>query len=623
MGVARSLALLTCLAAASPLWAGDAEALLDEQLGLLSSRDTRSTVKVLTRLGKFVLVEHEETTPPLTPTEGQKRAGYVIFSRSYLEETYHNANPRPQEITTELQLFATPGEYEPITVVVKPLEPLAGATVTCTDLESGTGATIPRDAVNVRFVRQLARGVRSFVWMVGPEALEPFDRVDIPQGRTTQFWLTVHVPETAAPGRYRGTVTFRTENRPATPLTLIVVVLPFRLLDDPNMQFGWYYAGAGAATRRAELEDMRAHGFNAITLPSPTVKGISADGEVEIDFTAWDEYEALLREVGMTGVHQAGVDHVTGALQRAGVQELSPEFSLPFVSAMRQHREWLDAHPDFRVVFTIYDEPRESLQNPWNRSFDQTVAYIKLCRQVPGLLLSVNPMGDSSGSKDYTPFAGLVDVLNTHAWEGSARLIDETQRLKKTLWVYNNGYSRLAWGFSLWKLRARGNWQWAYFGAGSSDPYSPIPTGGSETPGESNTGRGPAYCFRDRIIPTPRYEWVREGIDDYRYLYTLEQRVREAQGKAALAVKDEVDVLLEQIALIAPRYPATGLQTGAEAGGSGDPAQLLPCYDYFRWRVALLLTKLEDVAAGRDPGAEGSLYAQYAKLPFGPPPTGE
>jgi hypothetical protein len=33
--------------------------------------------------------------------------------------------------------------------------------------------------------------------------------------------------------------------------------------------------------------------------------------------------------------------------------------------------------------------------------------------------------------------------------------------------------------------------------------------------------------------------------------------------------------------------------------------------------------KLEDVAAGRDPDAAGSLYAQYAKLPFGAlPPAG-
>jgi hypothetical protein len=603
-------------------WAGEAQALLDEQLALLHNPDIASTVRVLTRLGKFSLIEHEESTPAPTPTEEQKRAGYIVFARSYLEETYYNSNPRPREVGTELRLFATPGEYEPVTFAVKALAPLSGATVTCTELESEKGATIPRDAVDVRFVRQLARGVKSFVWMPGPEALEPFEKVDIPQGRTTQFWLTVHVPPAATPGQYGGTVTFQADGAPATPLTLTVVVLPFRLLEDPDTQFGWYYGSSNAATLDAELEDMRAHGFNAITLPSPTVTRIAAEGEPEIDFSVWEKYADLLREFGMTGIHQAGVDHVTSALLRAGIPELSPGFSAPFVAAMRQHKAWLDAHPDFRVVLTIYDEPRESLLNPWNRNFEQTAAYIRLCRQVPGLVISVNPMGDSGGSVDYTPFAGLVDVLNTHAWKGSGRLIAETLRLNRTLWVYNNGYSRLAWGFSLWKLGARGNWQWAYFGAGSSDPYSPIPVGGSENPGESNTGRGPTYCFPGRIITTPRYEWVREGIDDYRYLYTLKRKLGEA-GERAAKEQAEADALFEQINQVAPMYPATGLQTGAEAGGSGDPAQLLAYYDHFRWCAALCLVKLEDVAAGRDPDAAGSLYAQYAKLPFGAlPPAG-
>ncbi|MBM3475189.1 MAG: hypothetical protein FJX75_18155 [Armatimonadetes bacterium] len=613
---ARPLISLALLMLAGRVWAGEAQALLDEQLALLHNPDIASTVRVLTRLGKFSLVEHEETTPAPTPSDEQKRAGYIVFGRSYLEETYYNSNPRPREIGTELRLFATPGEYEPVTFAVKPLAPLSGATVTCTELKSAKGVTIPREAVDVRFVRQLARGVKSFVWMPGPEALEEFAKVDIPQGRTTQFWLTVHVPPTATPGQYAGTVTFQAGNAPATPLALTVVVLPFRLLEDPETQFGWYYGSSSAATLDAELDDMRAHGFNAITLPSPTVTRIAAEGEPEIDLSAWEKYADLLREMGMTGIHQAGVDHVTSAILRAGIPELSPQFSGPFIAAMRQHKEWLDAHPDFRVAFTIYDEPRESLLNPWNRNFEQTAAYIKLCRQVPGLVISVNPMGDSGGSVDYTPFAGLVDVLNTHAWKGSAKLISETLRLDKTLWVYNNGYSRLAWGFSLWKLGARGNWQWAYFGAGSSDPYSPIPVGGSENPGESNTGRGPTYCFPDRIIPTPRYEWVREGIDDYRYLYTLREELREVGGKAA-KVRAEADALLDEIAQVAPMYPATGLQTGAEAGSSGDPAQLLAYYDHFRWRAALCLVKLEDVAAGRNPEAAGSLYAQYAKFPFG------
>lgn len=596
---------------------GEAEVLLEEQLRLLANQDTRSTVKVLMRLNRFHLLEHPEDIPAPVPTEAQRQRGCVPFVRNYLEDVYYNSNPRPREIRTDLRLFAAPGEYEPVTLAIKALESLSEVTVTCSDLTSHDGETIPARQVDIRWARQLARGVKAFVWMPGPEALEPVVPLDIPAGRTTLFWLTVHVPPTAAPGEYRGEVTVRPANKLPTVCPLQVVVLPVQLREDPRMQYGWYYSSGNLDAVRAELRDMRAHGFNTITIPEPGVRSVSADGQADIDFSVWETWRELLRQEGLTGIYQTGIGGITAALERAGVRELSPGFGAPFVAVLRRYKAWLDAHPDFRVVFTIYDEPRESLLNPWNRNFDDTVAYIQLCRQVPGLLVSVNPMGDSSGAKDYVPFAGLVDVLNTHAWPGSAKLIAEAKRLGKTLWVYNNGYSRLAWGFSLWKLGATGNWQWAYFGAGDPDPYSPIPTVGFENAGESHTGVGPVYRFPDRIIPTPRYEWVREGIDDYRYLYTLLCRMEEVSGPAAAGPRQEAEALLEEIRAAVPEYPATGLQTGAEAGGSGDPVRLMAYFDHFRWRIVLCLLGLEDAARGVAPDGADALRARYARYEFG------
>ena len=605
------------LALATPLWAGEADALLQEQLDLLQNQDIKSTVRVLQRLNKFFLIEHQETTPAPTPTETQRRLGYLLFTRNYLEEVYYNTNPRPGEITNELRLFASPGEYEPVSFSVKPLENLSAVTVTCSELRGPGGSVMGPDEVDVRFARQLARGVKSFIWMVGPEALEPFASLEIPQGRTTQFWLTAHVPEGAAPGAYRGSVTFKPANRPESELSLSLVVLPFRLLEDPDMNFGWYYSGGNPQTRRAELADMRAHGFNTVTVPEPTIRSLTPEGQADIDFGNWESYRELGAELGMNGIKQSGISAITSAITARGSEELGTGFDVAFEAALRQYKAWLNAHPDFKMVLVIYDEPRESLLNPWNRNFDQTVAYLKLCRRVPGLRLSVNPMGDASDNKDYTPFAGLVDILSTHAWSGSAQLIAETKRLGKTLWVYNNGYSRLAWGLSLWKLGAKGNWQWAYFGYGGGDPYSPLPTGGFENEGESNTGRAPAYCFADRIIPTPKYEWVREGIDDYKYLYTLLEKLREADAPAAGEARRQAEKLLAEIAAAVPDYPATGLQTGAEAGGAGDPVHLLAYFDHYRWRLALCVLQLEDAQKGRKPTDPGSLYAAYSRFEFG------
>ena len=265
-------------------------------------------------------------------------------------------------------------------------------------------------------------------------------------------------------------VNIKPANRPPAEMKLSVVVLPFRLLEDPDMNFGWYF-GAGANTLRRELEDLRAHGCNTITIHEPAIRSLTADGRAEVDFSNWEKYRKLCAETGMNGIKQTGVGAITGAITRLGIKELGPGFDVPFVAVLKKYKEWLDAHPDFKVVFTIFDAPRESLLNSWNRTYDQTVAYIRLARRVPGLRISVNPMGDSSGKKDYAPFADMVDILNTHAWAGSKKLIERTRKAGNTLWVYNNGQSRLTWGFSVWKSGAKGEWEWMYPGAGGADPH--------------------------------------------------------------------------------------------------------------------------------------------------------
>ena len=611
--VTRHAFALLCLVTTIAFGASVSDTLLDEQLDLLANKDIKKTVRILRKLNKFFLLEHQESTPAPTPTDAQKQAGCILFTRNYLEPVYYNTNPRPYEVKDELRLFVTPGEYEPISFSAFPLADLQGVAVTCSDLRGPKDAVLKASAVEVRFVRQLARGVKSFMWIVGPEAIEPFATLDIPVGRTTQFWLTIRPPADAAPGAYEGTVAFKPANRPAAALKLTVVVLPFKLLEDPDMAFGWYYgAPADPAAFRRELADMRAHGCTSLTIHGPAIKSITADGKVEIDFSHWEELRKLCAELGFNAIKQTDIGGITGAITRIGIKELGPGFDVPFVAALKEIKKWLDAHPDFRVVFCIYDEPRESLLNSWNRTFDQTVAYIKLCRQVPGLLITVNPMGDGSDKKDYTPFGEMVDILSTHAWKGSQGLIARTKQAGHTLWVYNNGQARLPWGFGVWRVGAKGEWEWTYSGAGGPDCYSPIPTGGYENEGESNTGRFPVYRFADRIVPTPRYEWCREGTDDYRYLYTLLRKLRQ---KGITTVRSEA--LLKDMGNVFPEFPAMGLKTGAEAGASGDPAQLLAYFDHYRWRIALAILELDDIEKELRKDDPASLLAAYAKFKFG------
>lgn len=365
-----TLALLgALLSAASALGATVAETLLDEQLALLANKDIKTTVRILRKLNKFFLLEHEEATPPHAPTDAQKQAGYVVFTRNYLEPVYYNTNPRPYEVKSDLKLFVTPGEYEPVSFAVLPLADLQHVAVTCSDLRGPDGATLKAGEVDVRFVRQLARGVKPFMWVVGPEALEPFTQVNVPAGRTTQFWLTVRPPEDAAPGAYEGTVAFKPANKPAAELKLTVVVLPFTLLEDPDMAFGWYYSTpSDPAQLRRELADMRAHGCTSLTLHGPKIRNITADGKVEMDFKGWDELRALCTEFGFNAIKQTDVGFITDAIARIGIKELGPGFDVLRADFYNPHREPVNGY------FTISDEktplPFPRAMGPMAERFD-------------------------------------------------------------------------------------------------------------------------------------------------------------------------------------------------------------------------------------------------------------
>ena len=67
--------------------------------------------------------------------------------------------------------------------------------------------------------------------------------VSVPQGKVQALWFGVAVPRDAAPGTYRGTVTLRAKNAPATPVTLTLNVSD-KVLED---------AGDGELWRHARL----------------------------------------------------------------------------------------------------------------------------------------------------------------------------------------------------------------------------------------------------------------------------------------------------------------------------------------------------------------------------------
>jgi hypothetical protein len=177
--------------------------------------------------------------------------------------------------------------------------------------------------------------------------------------------------------------------------------------------------------------------------------------------------------------------------------------------------------------------------------------------------------------------ASLADVTQTHAWPGSRRLIERARR-EHALWVYNNGANRLSYGFALWKLGARGRWQWHYQDW-VGQPYNPV-----DADDGSRTETGAVYPSPDGPVATIAYEWTAMGAWDFRVVTTLSREAAAARDPARRSAAQAANRLLAEIRRTLPEFPDSGLGEGTESGGA--TMTVLPLERWRRDAERLLVT---------------------------------
>lgn len=223
-----------------------------------------------------------------------------------------------------LTASACAGEYEPLSVVAQALQDTPQLMVSCGAL-TGPAGTIPAGAVDIRVLKSWYQGASTNIgytknkWLI-PELLLKDDRlvrvdtekqdnyvrstgadgseeyllcsdpdsanlkgvrpvdsatlkpVDLKAGEGREFWLTIHVPETAKAGTYTGTVSF-TSGAGKSELPLTLTVQPFAL-QPSRLIYSIYYRGVLSADGqptissegkspeqyRAEIANMKSHG---------------------------------------------------------------------------------------------------------------------------------------------------------------------------------------------------------------------------------------------------------------------------------------------------------------------------------------------------------------------------
>lgn len=517
-------------------------------------------------------------------TTAEQAAGLVLLTAPPTAVVEPGDPLTSSERCTGLAARDCPGQYGPVTFTVVALRD-AAVSVEVSDLAGPGGAEIPRNCLDLRRVRYVGVGAGDQRRIV-PLLLESFDDTPLLRGQTQQFWITYCLPEGSAPGEYGGSVRVSLNGTQAAEVPLRIRVNPF-VLDEPGCNLYIYHStpsGPDADERlRQELIDQRCHGMTMGMLDPP----VTRDG----DLTA-ERLRILLDTYKAAGFPDSHF-HM-GLWNRITSEWLNePDRSIGMWGAWFRYYPF-SAELDeryVRTVRTIRDEARarrlelilavadETGSHAW--TIPATMHYLDLIKaQVPDVTRELTVGGGwAMGEPEHEHWRGRLDIWSTNRWLADKLQIVRAAEPDVRIQVYNMGgpgsapgglqSSRDLYGFFAWRAGVGGVAQWVY-------NHSSTPDHNYAWPADDGEG-----C----TIPTLRWEAVREGAKDRRYLATLEDKLDERTGPEADGARALLAELRDKVELRTGDYdPIDGGRIPAHAPGT---------YDAWRARIADAIETLD------------------------------
>ena len=440
---------------------------------------------------------------PAQWTAAELASGYVVFRHNILESLPAAYVPVREALVDSVSCALARGEYEALQIGVHALAD-GGLSDVRVRVESDLPVAVYH-RINSELKQQVAQSEATwFSWTPAALYLEKGDTVvSLPQGESVNFWFTFYAAPEAAAGMHAGTIEITPAGRPPTVLNLEVQVRPY-VLPAARVPFGMYhredffpsrFGGFGMAdsTALAIYRDMAAHGQNSVT------------------FYGGGDYRTL-PPTADRAVHKSIDLAKQAGLVHAGVPCLMLQDNIPVIDAEQRQAAvaWLQGRCRERgwpeIMQYGWDEPP--------------------C-PAPGLRESYLPMrglsmrlGTAITMDSAYAYSDVHDAWIVLGGETTPEMQAEARRLGAEVWTYSyrilrEGFNplrqRFYAGLYTWAHRLSGNLVWAYWDRQHGHVWY-VP--GSDEP-----------------LPVTGWETRREGIDDYRYLQTLEAAVAADAGK--------------------------------------------------------------------------------------------
>ncbi|HCE46053.1 MAG TPA: hypothetical protein DET40_21120 [Lentisphaeria bacterium] len=490
------------------------------------------------------LLHDDKTEFELSDT--QKMQGYVIFSRSYMEDVYPDSKPMKEELTKNLSAYACQGEIEPVTFALRSFKDL-GKVKVVPGVLTGPGI-IPASNIKVGYVSNRITRVNAdgTIYTVKPRFVMNTAETDLPGDTSKWFWANIKVPKDAAPGIYRGTldILFEDETKDEVNVQLEVVGPQLNELDVPAGPWGLEIRVPWFAEEMKEYNDgmdekslalMHEYGCTAFS-SSLNLKLEGKSDELTIDFTNADRIMKLAKDKDMLlfvnygtaiqGLNLYGYPNPANPADY-GFKDLDSLYGHVFslIDKHSQEAGWIP------LVITICDEP---IGDDVSKSM-KNAALLKKCATD-----NMRFAGATSLSKEHAGNAGLVqslDIANFNVHDKWS--VDEAN--KGGGFAFYNGGNRWTYGpymFMLrqkYKMKFRLAWHW---NCNAGDPYYALDCREDDYAWANANAKG-------ELVTSVAFERIREGIDDYRYLLTLKKLAEKYPGhQASIESKDLFDKVM-------------------------------------------------------------------------------
>ncbi len=552
-----------------------------------------------------------ETAPEPKLTDAETSRGYLLFTRPITEVVYPNTRPLPTERFESLSAFATPGEFEPVTFSIYPTRDLQNLKVRVSDLKREGGGVIPEKNLSCHLVTYWNIGYPTYrsdkTYRRVPELLEEVNVHSSPKGECQRYWIKIKVPDETAPGLYTGCVTLWDDwYEKAVRIPLAVKVLGFKLQKDPKKHFTAYYYDyldyldpsyasdkrfndkldwykkAGLNTYRS----MADYGFDCM----PTMNGRYDAKAKKLYIPNADFRFAEGKKCGLDkGPTLLIIESFFGAYYREFTKtdwkiKIS-HWKVPTVQDEAFYTE-------LTRMIREFEKERQEKGWPefWYGVMDEVdasaVEFSVKCHQAvrdAGVRIYITKDVKAS---DFQQYKDVIDVWCGQPYSAGYEYIKNNPQY--TYWCYPNHNSwerrvpsimckggRMTYGFGFWRSGYEGLTPWAWRPSWRDWNMNYLEERGSPA--------GNVADQNGNIINPTYWECFREGYDDSRYLYTLQQAIVEREGNRKCAAEiAEAKKLLQEIwdsVNVQQKYLDTGMWPSGQFNG-------------LRLKVALMTEKL-------------------------------